>query len=109
MTSFRRGLLPGSLDWGPGPFWVCVLVSQSTGRRYVGQTDDLPRRLAEHNDPGHNLRKYTSRQKRPWGLVHVESFATRGEAMGREKWLKSGAGRDWLDREIGGASPPQAD
>ena len=86
-----------------------VLVSESTGRRYVGQTDDLARRLAEHNDPNHNVRKYTSRQKGPWRLVHVESFPTRSEAMRRERWLKSGAGRQWLDPEIGGASPPEAD
>jgi hypothetical protein len=32
-----------------GPFWICVLVSEATGRRYVSQTDDLPRRVAEHN------------------------------------------------------------
>jgi putative endonuclease len=29
--------------------------------------------------------------------------------MAREKWLKSGAGRRWLDSTIGRASPPQAD
>jgi predicted GIY-YIG superfamily endonuclease len=33
------------------PFWVHVLVSESTGRRDIGQTEDLPRRLAEHNRP----------------------------------------------------------
>ncbi len=29
--------------------------------------------------------------------------------MTREKWLKSGAGRQWLDAKIGRASQPQAD
>ena len=86
-----------------------MLVSESTGRRYVGQTDSLARRLGEHNNAAHSLTKYTTRHLGPWRLVHAESVATRSEAMGREKWLKSGAGRQWLDETIGRASPPQAD
>ncbi|MCY2967228.1 MAG: GIY-YIG nuclease family protein [Planctomycetota bacterium] len=41
-----------------GPFWVYVLISESTGRRYIGQTDNLARRVAEHNTPEHNQKKY---------------------------------------------------
>ena len=86
-----------------------LLVSETTGRRYVGQTDDLNRRLAEHNSPIHNLRKHTSRNPGPWRLVYSEQYATRSQAMRREKFFKSGAGRAWLERQIGRASPPQAD
>jgi putative endonuclease len=86
-----------------------VLISKSTGRRFVGQTDDLCRRLGEHNSRHHNKRKFTSRNAGPWRLVHQEEFATRADVMSREKWLKSGVGRAWLDAIIGGASPPQAD
>ncbi len=86
-----------------------VVESETTGRRYVGQTDSLDRRLTEHNTPEHNRRKYTSKQKGPWTVVHQETFDTRSEAMRRERWLKSGVGREWLDRHLGGASPPQAD
>jgi putative endonuclease len=89
-------------------FYVYVLTSQTTGKRYIGQTEDLQRRLAEHNDPAHNPRKYTSRNPGPWRLIHHESFPSRSQAMLREKWLKSGTGRQWLDR-LGRASPPQAD
>ena len=91
-------------------FTVYVLRSESSGLRYVGQTDDLSRRLAEHNDPEHNSRKFTSRNPGPWVVVHFEEFETRSAAMKREKWLKSGVGREWIDqRGIGRASPPQAD
>ncbi len=86
-----------------------VLVSESTGRRYVGQTADLQRRVDEHNDQSGNTRKYTSKHRGPWKLVHHESFKTRSEAMKRERALKSGQGRQWLDGMIGRASPPQAD
>ena len=86
-----------------------VLVSETAGRRYVGQTGNLQRRLAEHNEPSHSPTKYTTRHPGPWRLVHAESVATRADAMRREKWLKSGAGRQWLDETIPRASPPQAD
>ena len=91
-------------------YHVYVLKSQSTGKRYIGHTGDLERRLAEHNDPQHNKLKHTSRRKGPWVLVHSEEFQTRSEAMKREKWFKSGMGREWLGEYFkNGACPPQAD
>lgn len=82
-------------------YFVYVLMSETTGKRYIGQTENLARRLREHNTPDHNLRKHTSRNRGPWRLVHFETFATRTEAMRRERWLKSGVGRRWLDEEVG--------
>ena len=90
-------------------FFVYILESVATGRRYVGQTEDLDRRLSEHNCREHNPCKYTSRHPGPWKLIHSERYATRAEAMRRERWLKSGMGRDWIDAKVGRASPPQAD
>ena len=81
-------------------FFVYVLRSQSSGKTYIGQTADLDRRVSEHNDPLHNSAKFTTRHKGPWVLVHSEQFATRSEAMRREKWFKSGVGREWLKAEI---------
>ena len=77
-----------------------VVRSASTGQLYVGHTGNLKRRLAEHNDRSHNRRKYTSKQPGPWVLVYDESFDTRSQAMRREKWFKSGTGRDWLAVQI---------
>jgi predicted GIY-YIG superfamily endonuclease len=42
-------------------------------------------------------------------LVYIEEYLTRAEAMAREKWLKSGVGREWLKVKLGRASPPSAD
>jgi predicted GIY-YIG superfamily endonuclease len=58
-------------------FFVYVLVSESSGRRYTGQTGDLERRVAQHNSVEHNPAKFTSRHAGPWLLVHREEFATR--------------------------------
>ncbi len=90
-------------------FWVYVLESEATRRRYIGHTDNLERRLAEHNCPEHNARKFTTRNQGRWRLVHDERYGTRAEAMRRERWLKSGVGRAWLNETIGRVSPPQAD
>jgi putative endonuclease len=90
-------------------FTVYVLKSATCGKRYIGQTEDLERRLQEHNSHEHNLRKFNSRFPGPWILAHVEEFSSRSEAMKRERWLKSGAGRGWLDELNGGATPPVAD
>jgi putative endonuclease len=90
-------------------FYVYVLRSESTGKRYVGQTDNLARRLNEHNTLLHNPLKFTSKQAGPWLLVHFEVFASRAEAMARERWLKTGRGRAWLDAQLGRAGPPLAD
>jgi|WetSurMetagenome_2_1015567.scaffolds.fasta_scaffold179957_2 putative endonuclease len=87
-------------------FSVYVLCSLSTGRHYVGQSEDLARRLFEHQ---HDLARYT-RGKGPWELVYSEEFSTRAEAMNRERFLKSGQGREWLKLHINGrARPPEAD
>jgi putative endonuclease len=85
--------------------FVYVIISESTGKRYTGQTDDLDRRLLEHNSIEHNKRKHTSRNQGPWSLVYSEEHPTRGEAMCRENWLKSRSGRRFIDRQIGRASP----
>ncbi len=32
-------------------YWVYILQSETSGRYYIGHTDNLARRLTEHNDP----------------------------------------------------------
>jgi putative endonuclease len=90
-------------------FYVYILQSQFSGKRYIGQTDDLNRRIIEHNTKSHNARKFTSKHAGPWILIHSECFDTRTQAMNREKWLKSGIGRNWINEQFGKASPPEAD
>lgn len=65
--------------------------------KYTGQTEDLDRRLFEHNN---NLLGRFTKNKGPWKLIHSEKFTTRSEAMAREKYLKTGAGRDWIKQKF---------
>jgi len=73
-------------------YFVYVLRSLSTGRHYVGCTSDITQRVGQHND---GVTKST-RGRGAWKLVYQESFATRGEAMRRERYLKTGKGREEL-------------
>ena len=81
-------------------YYVYVLKSQTTSKRYIGHTSDLERRLAEHNDPLHNKLKHTFRRKGHWVLIHSEELSIRSEAIQRERWLKNGMGREWLNKYI---------
>ncbi len=90
------------------PYWVYVLRSDRTGRRYVGQTDNLAARLNRHSEG----LVFATAPYRPWRLVHSEQLDSRSRAMVRERFLKSGQGREFLDQleaEPDRQSPPEAD
>ncbi len=90
----------------PQMFNVYVLRSVSTHKLYIGQTNDLTRRLSEHVA---GIARYT-RGRGPWEVVYVEEYKTRSEAMEREQFLKSGQGRQILKNMLNGrAGPPLAD
>ena len=65
--------------------FVYILQSESTGRYYVGSTNDLERRLTEHKR-AHCL---ATRGRGPWKLVYQEFYSTLIEARRREWQLKS--------------------
>ncbi len=90
-------------------FWVYVLINREINKRYIGHTNDLQRRLDEHKGLSENTKRFTGKSTGKWELIHSEQFSTRSEAMKREKWLKSGIGRQFLDSSIGRASQPKAD
>jgi putative endonuclease len=73
---------------------LCVLRSKGSGRRYVGITNDLPRRLREHA----SRHTQAGRVLGEFELVHAEVFSDHRGARVREKFLKSGQGRKWLDK-----------
>ena len=73
-------------------WYVYVLRSQKNGRLYIGSTNDIARRLAQHSS---GKSKYTS-NLRPLYLIYQETFKTRLEARRRELFFKSGKGRELL-------------
>lgn len=61
------------------------IVKCSDGTYYTGYTNDLKRRIKQHN-AGEGA-KYT-KGRRPVELVHSEQFETKSEAMKREYEIK---------------------
>ena len=80
-------------------YWVYLLQSDSTGKIYIGQTSNLDYRVKRHNSD-YDKNRYTRKQKGPWLLIYSEKYETRSEAMKREKFLKSGDGREWILNKI---------
>ena len=68
-------------------YYLYVLVNldkKSFRKFYVGVTDDLMKRVAEHNDGQSN---YTSKFG-PWKLVYYEAYLSATDAGRRERQLK---------------------
>ena len=68
-------------------YWVYVLINHTAGNRYIGQTNNLKRRLEEHNGTNQNPHRFTSKYPGTWELLYSESYLTRAEAMSKEKWF----------------------
>ncbi len=83
MAPWRQG--PGSEFHHPDTFYVYILRSRRTGRYYVGSTDDIERRIQEHNSG----KSVSTRGGAPWELVHFASFPTRSEAQACERKVKA--------------------
>ena len=73
-------------------FYVYVLRSLRNSRLYIGQTENLNRRIEEHNSG----RSQATRYQGPYQIVRVEYFSTREVALKRERFLKTGKGREQL-------------
>ncbi|MDP4009208.1 MAG: GIY-YIG nuclease family protein [bacterium] len=73
---------------------VYLLKSSVVKKSYVGVTNDIGRRIAEHNSGKHF---YTERHM-PWKIVYTEEFPSFDEARKREKYLKTASGRRFLKK-----------
>jgi len=77
-------------------YYVYVIRSEVDGRRYKGMTGNMEKRIKQHN-AGENR---STKGFLPWKLVYHEQFSTRAEARAREKFFKSGAGREFLGDKL---------
>lgn len=75
-------------------FYTYVIKSFSRNYVYVGISNDFKRRLREHNS-GKNR---TTKPYKPFKVLHVEEFPDRISARTRERWFKSGEGKEFLKK-----------
>ncbi|MDO8564532.1 MAG: GIY-YIG nuclease family protein [bacterium] len=77
-------------------FCVCVLESAADSKRYVGSTNNLKRRLAEHQDG----LVFSTKYRKPLKLVYFEGCTEERDARRREQYLKSTKGRRFLAKRL---------
>lgn len=75
-------------------WYVYILKSIKNGSLYIGSTNNLERRFWEHNN---SIKKNSFTYKnRPYILMLSEKFLTKIQSAQREKYLKTGKGREEL-------------
>jgi putative endonuclease len=77
-------------------FYVYVLRSESDSGFYIGFSTNLRARLRQHQDG----KSFATKSRGPWKLIYYEAYTEREDAEGREKFLKSGAGRRFLRTQL---------
>lgn len=77
-------------------YYTYILISKHTGRFYTGYTNNLRKRLKEHND---GKSSYTKRD-RPYLLVYYEACLDEDDARSREEYLKSGMGKRYIKNRL---------
>jgi putative endonuclease len=77
-------------------FFAYVLKSQNNDYYYKGHCEDFNERLSQHNaGMTESIRPYI-----PFIVDYAEEFTTREEAITREKYFKSAAGRRFLKKKL---------
>ena len=74
---------------------VYAIISGKDRRIYVGMSSDITRRLKEHN--GCMVR--STKSYVPWSMFYSEFVGDRRDARIREKYLKSGCGKEYLKQK----------
>jgi len=76
--------------------YVYVLESQKDGNRYIGLTDDLRKRVSEHNSG----KSFATRPRRPLQLIYYEACLSEVDARRREHYFKVTGGRRFLAKRL---------
>ena len=77
-------------------FYVYVLHSDHDAGLYIGYSSDLKKRLAQHKRGAATATSYRG----PWKLIYYEAYVEQADALGRERYLKSGSGRRFLRAQL---------
>jgi len=76
--------------------YVYILHSKQDSNLYVGCTNNLMRRVREHN----NKKVYATEDRIPLELVFYEAFTNKNDVFAREQWFKSGFGRRHMQKML---------
>jgi len=76
--------------------YLYVLLSQKDGKFYIGSTNDLKRRIAEHRQ-GKNI---STSKRLPLKLIFYEAYPTKSDAERRESYFKTAKGKTTLKQML---------
>ena len=76
--------------------YVYVLRSEKDGGFYIGYSANLRKRFDQHATGG----SVATSCRRPWRLIYYEAYLEQADALGRERYLKSGSGRRFLKAQL---------
>lgn len=77
-------------------YYVYTLESLTDGKRYIGYTQDLRKRLEEHNSG----KSIATAPRRPFRLVYYEACLERSDAIRRERYMKTTDGRRFMSKRL---------
>ena len=77
-------------------FYVYVLRSETAAGFYIGFSSNLTKRLRDHESGA----AFATSYRGPWKLIYYEAYLDRDDALGRERYLKSGSGRRFLKSQL---------
>lgn len=77
-------------------FYTYILKSEKGARLYTGSTNDLRKRFKEHNT---GRSAYTAKRG-PYKLIYYEACSNEGDARTREKYLKTGIGKRYIQNRL---------
>jgi putative endonuclease len=78
-------------------YYVYLLKSDRDSGFYIGYSADLRKRVQEHK----RGLSFSTSTRGPWQLIYYEAYLNQKDALGREKFLKSGSGRRLLSKQLG--------
>jgi putative endonuclease len=76
--------------------YVYILKSKKDNKMYIGCTNNLQNRLSLHNGG----KVSSTRLRVPFELVFYEAFRNKKDAFAREQWLKTGWGRNHVQKML---------
>ena len=77
-------------------YYMYILESKKDKTLYIGLTDNIPKRLKEHNS---GMSKYTKGHS-PYAIVFYSAFINRSLAVKFERYLKTASGRAFIKKKI---------
>lgn len=77
--------------------YFVYIIEDENRKRYIGFTNDIKQRIHDHNS---GKGTQTTRRSKSWNIIYLEGYLNKKDALGREKFLKSGAGDRYLKKQL---------